>query len=282
MKIIEKIKEMQDISEKFRRDGKVISFVPTMGYLHKGHLELIKEGRKRGDILVVSIFVNPTQFGKGEDYEIYPRDLKGDAEKCELAGVDIIFAPSTSEMYPSKYQTFVNVEKVTKDLCGKSRPNHFMGVATVVTKLFNIVKPHIAIFGEKDYQQLLTIRQMVRDLNLDIEVIGYPIVREEDGLAMSSRNSYLTAKERESALSLYKSLKKGISLLESGIKDASIIIDEMRKIIEKEKLAEIDYIKICRPDTLEELDIVNKEAIIAVAVRIGKTRLIDNIIFKGD
>lgn len=278
MKLITSIKEMQSLAEKLRREGKIISFVPTMGYLHKGHLSLMEEGKKRGDVLIISIFVNPTQFGAGEDYAVYPRNLEKDKRLAEGVGVDIIFTPNEGEMYPKAYQTFVQVEGVTKNLCGISRPTHFKGVTTIVAKLFNIVKPHVAIFGEKDYQQLVTIRQMVRDLDYDIKIVGMPTYREEDGLAMSSRNTHLDPEERKAALCLYRSLKMASELFNSGGKKAERIIQEIRKIIEAERLITIDYIKICDTEHLKDLTMIDREALIALAVKVGKTRLIDNIV----
>jgi pantoate--beta-alanine ligase len=282
MEIIATAKEMQRRSEQLRREGNKIAFVPTMGYLHKGHLALMHEGKKRGKVLVVSIFVNPTQFGPGEDYKQYPRDMKRDLALLKGVGVDICFTPSAQEMYPDGFQTAVEVEQVTKNLCGISRPGHFRGVTTVVAKLFNIAKPHLAIFGEKDYQQLIAIKQMARDLNMDIEVIGIPTIRESDGLAMSSRNTYLTAKERKEALSLYRSLLKGKELFLQGGRSAIKILTEVRGIIEEQKSATVDYIKICDAHTLEDIEEIKDEALIALAVTIGKTRLIDNIILKEE
>ncbi|MBN1255709.1 MAG: pantoate--beta-alanine ligase [Deltaproteobacteria bacterium] len=282
MEIIATAKEMQRRSEQLRLEGKKIAFVPTMGYLHKGHLTLMHEGKKRGDVLIVSIFVNPTQFGPGEDYERYPRDMKRDLALLKGVGVDICFTPPSQDMYPDGFQTCVEVEQVTKNLCGTSRPGHFRGVTTVVAKLFNIVKPHLAIFGEKDYQQLIAIKQMARDLNMDIEVIGIPTIRESDGLAMSSRNTYLTAKERKEALSLYRSLLKGKELFLQGQRSAAKILTEITGIIKEQKSATIDYVKICDVHTLEDIEEIKGEAIIALAVKIGKTRLLDNIILKEE
>ncbi len=279
MEVIFSPQEMQRFSEERRGEGKNIAFVPTMGFLHRGHLSLMEEGRRRGDILVVSIFVNPTQFGEREDYEEYPRDLERDERLAGECGVDIIFVPSVSEMYPPNCQTFVSVEKVTKNLCGISRPTHFRGVTTVVTKLFNIVKPHIAIFGKKDFQQLVAIQRMVKDLNFDIEIIDMPTVREEDGLAMSSRNSYLNPEERKAALCLFSSLKRAEELFEGGERNAKRIVEEARRVIEKEPLAAIDYVKICDAETLEDLSEIDRKALLALAVKIGKTRLIDNLLF---
>jgi len=272
---------MQQWAGATREAGKKIAFVPTMGFLHEGHVALMREGKGRGDYLVVSIFVNPTQFGVGEDYEDYPRDLEGDTEKVSSAGGDIIFTPSTKEMYPSGYQTFVAVEKVTQNLCGASRPTHFQGVTTVVAKLFNIVKPQVAIFGEKDYQQLVTIRQMTRDLNFAIEIIGMPIIREEDGLAMSSRNKYLSPEERKQALCLFSALNQVEKLFQGGEKNPKKLIDRAAEIIRVQPVATIDYVKVCHPETIEDLEWIDDKALMTLAVKIGKTRLIDNRVLKN-
>jgi len=282
MEIITAVKEMQRRSEQLRREGKKIAFVPTMGYLHEGHLSLMREGRKRGDVLVISIFVNPTQFGPGEDYDRYPRDMKRDLALAQKVGVDICFTPTAQEMYPEGFQTAVEVEQVTKNLCGASRPGHFRGVTTVVAKLFNIVKPHFAFFGQKDYQQLVAIKRMVKDLNMDIEVIGTPTVREKDGLAMSSRNTYLNPQQRKEATNLSRALHKGEELFHQGERNAAVILTHVRGIIEEGKSAVIDYAKICAPHTLEDLEEIKGEALIAVAVKIGTTKLIDNIILKEE
>ncbi len=281
MNTIHSVSDMQQWSCATREAGKKIAFVPTMGFLHEGHVALMREGKGMGDYLVVSIFVNPTQFGVDEDYEDYPRDLEGDTEKVSSAGGNIIFAPSVKEMYPSGYQTFVAVEKVTQNLCGASRPTHFQGVTTVVAKLFNIVKPHVAIFGEKDYQQLVTIRQMTRDLNFDIEIIGMPTIREEDGLAMSSRNKYLSAEERKQALCLFNALNRVEKLFQGGEKNAKKLIDRAAEIIRVQPAAAIDYVKVCHPETIEDLEWIDDRALIALAVKIGKTRLIDNRTLKN-
>lgn len=280
MQVITGIKEMQTFSNKVRREGKTIALVPTMGFLHPGHLSLMEEGRQQADLLVISIFVNPTQFGGGEDFEDYPRDMEKDQQLAKEVGVDVIFAPTMAEMYPAGFQTYVQVEEVTKNLCGISRPAHFRGVTTVVCKLFNVVKPHTVIFGEKDFQQLVAIRQMVSDLNLDVEIVGMPIFREEDGLAMSSRNRYLTEDERKAALSLFHSLKQASALFEQGERKAGEIVREVKKIIEAEKLAQIDYVKICDTKMLRDLEQIDREAVLALAVKIGKARLIDNIVLK--
>jgi len=281
MNTIQSVSDMQQWACATREAEKKIAFVPTMGFFHEGHVALMREGKRRGDYLVVSIFVNPTQFGVGEDYEDYPRDLEGDAEKVSSAGGDIIFAPSVKEMYPSGYQTFVAVEKVTQNLCGASRPTHFQGVTTVVAKLFNIVKPHVAIFGEKDYQQLVTIRQMTRDLNFDIEIIGMPTIREEDGLAMSSRNKYLSSEERKQALCLVSALNQVEKLFQGGEKNSKKLIARAAEIIRVQPAAAIDYVKACHPETIEDLEWIDDRALMALAVKIGKTRLIDNRVLKN-
>jgi pantoate--beta-alanine ligase len=279
MKIIESVKEMQEFSESLRRNGKKIAFVPTMGYLHDGHLSLMEEGKKLGDCLIISIYVNPTQFGPGEDLEQYPRDIEKDRKLSEDVGVDVIFYPPDSEMYPEYYQTFVDVEKVTKNLCGLSRPIHFRGVTTVCTKLFNIVKPHVTVFGKKDFQQFVTIKRMVEDLNMDIDVVGMPTIREADGLAMSSRNAYLKEGERESALSLSRSLETAKELYDNGARKAINIISNIEKIIEIHPHTEIDYVRICDTTTMEDVEYLESESVIALAVRVGVTRLIDNYVF---
>ena len=281
MKIIRSIKEMQAFSEYIRNSGKKIAFVPTMGYFHEGHLSLMREGRRRGDCVAISIYVNPTQFGPSEDFEKYPRDFERDKGLAEDVGVDVIFYPEDKEMYPPNYQTFVNVEGVTQNLCGVSRPGHFRGVTTVCAKLFNIVKPHYAIFGKKDFQQLVAIKRMVQDLDMDLEVVGMTIVRESDGLAMSSRNVYLKDDERESALSLSRSLKFAKQMYDKGEKDASRILGEVKKFVESHPFSRIDYAKICDTGTLQDIDYLERESVLALAVKINKTRLIDNYVF-GD
>ncbi len=278
MQTINSIKEMQTFSNREMGEGKTIALVPTMGFFHPGHLSLMEEGRRRGGFLVVSIFVNPTQFGAGEDYEDYPRNMERDQKLAEETGVDVIFAPPVDEMYPSDYQTCVNVEEVTRNLCGISRPAHFRGVTTVVCKLFSIVKPHFAIFGEKDFQQLVVIRQMVSDLNIDVKIVGMPIYREEDGLALSSRNKYLTPDERKAALCLFRSLMRAKELFRQGERKTEEILSEVMSIIKAEQLAEIDYVKICDVKTLKDIEQINQETVLALAAKIGKTRLIDNII----
>jgi len=280
MKTIEDISDMKKASLVMRVEGKKIAFVPTMGYLHEGHLSLMKKGKEVGDVLIVSIFVNPTQFGKGEDLERYPRDIEKDIELCKGEGVDILFVPSTREIYPEGYQTYVEVEGVTKNLCGASRPGHFRGVATVVTKLFNIVRPHYAIFGEKDFQQLVTIKRLALDLDMDVDVIGMPIVRESDGLAMSSRNSYLGQEERGAARSIYRALQRAKGVFDEGERSAGVLLNEARRVVEISPIIEPEYVKLVDTETIEDIDRIENEALLAMAVRIGKTRLIDNMILR--
>ncbi|MBC8198571.1 MAG: pantoate--beta-alanine ligase [Desulfobacterales bacterium] len=278
MKVIIRVTEMREHSKRMRGLGKTIAFVPTMGALHEAHLALIKEGRKLGDDLVVSIFANPSQFSPEEDFESYPRNFDKDLKLLQKKGVDVIFSPNEDELYQDGFQTYVELENLPNHLCGISRPIFFRGVATVVTKLFNIVRPHIAIFGGKDYQQLAVIRRMVRDLNFDIKIVGFPTVREPDGLAMSSRNSYLTPEQRINAVCLYKSLKQSQELVESGIKDAKRIIDAAYALIKSHPETAIDYIAICDPETLADMETIDRPALMALAVNVGKTRLIDNMI----
>jgi pantoate--beta-alanine ligase len=279
MKVINSIAEMQSFADSMRRQGKRISFVPTMGYFHEGHLDLMREAGKRADCLVVSIYVNPTQFGPKEDLSKYPRDFERDSQMAESVGVDVIFFPPDREMYPENYQTYVIVEKVTQNLCGISRPSHFRGVTTICNKLFNIVKPHVAVFGRKDFQQFVSIKRMVMDLNLDLEIIGLPTVREADGLAMSSRNVYLKGSERASALNLVKSLKLAQRLYDAGERKSAVIIREATNLIKSAPGTDIDYVKICDAATLIDVDEITGDAVIALAVRVGTTRLIDNHVF---
>jgi pantoate--beta-alanine ligase len=279
MNIINSIAQMQSFSESMRRQGKKISFVPTMGYFHEGHLELMRQAGKMADCLVVSIYVNPTQFGPKEDLSKYPRDFERDSKMAQSVNVDVIFYPSNSEMYPENYQTYVSVEEVTRNLCGLTRPGHFRGVTTVCCKLFNIVKPHVSMFGKKDFQQFIAIRRMVADLNIDMEIIGIPTIRDADGLAMSSRNVYLRENERPSALSLVKSLKSAQKLYDAGERKSSLIINEATKLIKSAPYTDIDYIRICDTNTLDDVDGITGETVMALAVRIGATRLIDNHVF---
>lgn len=278
MKIIQTISEMQQYAEALRRQGKIIGFVPTMGFLHEGHLSLVRLARPRCDIVVVSIFVNPTQFAPNEDLDKYPRDFRRDEQLCEREQVDVIFYPTAAEMYPQPYRTFVSVEKLTETMCGTSRPGHFRGVATVVAKLFNIVKPHLAVFGEKDYQQAQVIRQMVRDLNFDVEILTGPIVREPDGLAMSSRNKYLTASQRKDALLLHKSLQLARKLILAGERNSAALRERMEELIGSAPTSRVDYIAVVDPETLEDVSTIRERTLIALAVYIGQTRLIDNMV----
>ena len=278
MKIIKKIAEMQKIANDLRQQGKSIGFVPTMGYLHEGHLSLMKYARKENDVVVISIFVNPIQFAPGEDYERYPRDEEGDIRKAKEAGVDIVFIPDVKDMYSDNYSTYVEEKVLSAGLCGARRPGHFKGVTTIVAKLFNIVKPHRAYFGKKDYQQLRVIERMARDLNFDIEIIGCPIVREPDGLAMSSRNVYLNQEERKSALCLYKSLLLAQNMIKKGERNPAIIRKTMEEFILKHPhVKKIDYIEIVDRYTLQPVDKLTGNELIALAVFVGPARLIDNM-----
>ena len=278
MKIVETIAEVREQVKQWRKEGLTVGLVPTMGYLHEGHKSLIDRAVAENDRVVVSVFVNPMQFGPSEDLESYPRDMDRDAALCEKAGASLIFHPDPSEMYHKDFSSFVDMTTLTGGLCGKTRPIHFRGVCTVVSKLFNIVVPDKAYFGQKDAQQLAVIRHMVSDLNFGIEIVGCPIIREEDGLAKSSRNTYLSAQEREAALILSKSLAKGKEALKAGEADATkirqIILDE----IATEPLAKVDYVEVVDWNTLEPVETVKEPVLVAMAVYIGKTRLIDNFI----
>jgi pantoate--beta-alanine ligase len=278
MKIINSIMHMQALAIAPERGERRIAFVPTMGYLHEGHASLLREGRKRGDVLVLSIFVNPIQFGVNEDLDRYPRDLERDCQIAEACGVDIVFTPTAAEMYPQGFQTGVTVRDISLPLCGANRPGHFDGVATVVTKLFNIVRPDVALFGCKDYQQLAVIRRMTADLNMPVEIVGMPIVREEDGLAMSSRNAYLSPSERQSALCLSRAVKRARELFSSGERSVAVLAKETRAIIERESAASIDYVEFRDGDMLQEQEIADSRTLLALAVKIGQTRLIDNTV----
>ncbi len=281
METIITIAAMQQTSEQWRGGGDIIALVPTMGFLHEGHMELLRVGREKGEKLIMSLFVNPTQFGPQEDYDRYPRDTEGDLEKARSVGVDAVFMPTVKEMYPDGYQTRVTVEEITQYLCGKSRPGHFAGVTTVVAKLFTITKPHVAIFGEKDYQQLSVVKRMVRDLNMDIDIVGVPTVREHDGLAMSSRNMYLSPEERVSALSLKSGLDLASSLVASGERDPARIESAVRELISSHPYTEIDYVTICDPEKLTHVESIDRPSLLALAVRVGKARLIDNTILRA-
>lgn len=278
MQIATTINEVRTQVKAWKKEGLSVGFVPTMGYLHEGHGSLISRARKENDKVVVSIFVNPMQFGPGEDLESYPRDLDKDSAYCESLGADLIFHPEPEEMYTEGFCSYVDMSVLTEELCGLSRPVHFRGVCTVVNKLFNIVQPDRAYFGQKDAQQLAIIKRMVQDLNMDLEIIGCPIVREEDGLAKSSRNTYLSEEERQAALVLSRAVKLGQELVAGGETDAKKIVSEMRALIEKEPLARIDYVKAVDGLTMQQIDTVKKPMLVALAVYIGKTRLIDNFI----
>lgn len=278
MEIVKEISKMKEISKFWKRQGYKIAFVPTMGFLHEAHLALVKKAKELGDKTVVSIFVNPLQFGPKEDFREYPRNLERDLALLEKEKVDAVFIPETEEMYPPDFQTYVEVTKLTTGLCGAFRPGHFKGVTTVVLKLFNIVNPDIAIFGEKDYQQLQVIKQMIKDLNLDIEIVAHPTVREKDGLAMSSRNIYLSSAERESAISLYKALLLAQKLVKEGEKDSQKIKEEMEKFIHSFPFTKVQYIEFVDPQTLDPIDKINKPVLCALAVYVGKARLIDNML----
>ena len=278
MKRIYTVAEMQAQSDSWRGADLCIGLVPTMGFLHKGHLSLVDHSLEAADRTVVSIFVNPLQFGPKEDFAIYPRDMERDLNLLSRRGVDVVFHPRTAEFYPSDFSTFVEVEELTKSLCGPFRPGHFRGVTTVVTKLFTAVKPHLAVFGQKDYQQATVIRRLVRDLNLDLRIEVAPTMREEDGLAMSSRNILLSAEDRPRASALYEALTMGRERIEQGERDASQIIAEMQAHIERTLSPRIDYISIAQPDTLEGVAYITSPVVIALAVRLSNVRLIDNIV----
>ena len=284
MQVIKQIEQLKQVVRDAKRQGKTVGLVPTMGYLHEGHLTLMRRARQEQGLVIATLFVNPLQFGPQEDYADYPRDLARDCELAESTGIDVLFAPAVDEMYPAgngKTLTFVDVEKITASLCGASRPGHFRGVATVVTKLFNIAEADVAYFGQKDAQQVAVIRRMAEDLNMNVKIIAVPIVRESDGLAMSSRNKYLDSKQRQAALVLSRSLERAAALLATGERDSSLIVSTVRDLISQEPLAEIDYVSLVDPLTMEALDRVESRALLALAVKFGKTRLIDNMLWEG-
>lgn len=280
MKVVHTIKEVREIVKEWKKDGLSVGFVPTMGYLHEGHKSLILKSVSQNDRTVVSDFVNPTQFGPTEDLARYPRDLKRDSELVESAGADLLFNPEPSEMYPPHFTTTVNTTEVTEHLCGARRPVHFGGVCQVLTKLFNIVTPDRAYFGQKDAQQLAVVKRFVRDLNFDIEIIGCPIIREDDGLAKSSRNTYLSKEERKAAVILYKSLMKGKALIEAGERSSKKVIDEITKVLNTEPLAKVDYVSVVDNINIQPIDTIKGEVLVAIAVYIGTTREIDNFIIE--
>ena len=278
MKIIEDINEMHHYAMQLRHEGKAIGFVPTMGALHEGHLSLMRQAREASEHLVVSIFVNPAQFGPKEDYKEYPRDPRGDTEMTRTADVDTLFTPSPSAIYPEEYRTYVDVEVLSGVMCGRTRPGHFRGVATIVLKLFNIVRPHKAFFGQKDYQQTVIIRRMTKDLHLGVDVIALPTVREADGLAMSSRNQYLSPEERRSAEILYRSLQEAHSRFDKGEHSAEKLREVIIEVLKGESSVQLEYAAIVHPETLEEVREADSGTVIALAAQIGRTRLIDNIL----
>ncbi len=278
MKVTKTVEETRKLVKAWKQEGKSIGLVPTMGFLHEGHASLIRRCREENDIVVVSDFVNPTQFGPNEDLEAYPRDFNRDSELCESLGADLIFNPEPEEMYHDPH-AFVSIDLLSETLCGKTRPIHFKGVCTVVSKLFHIVTPDKAYFGQKDAQQLAIIRKMVQDLNFDIQIVGCPIVREEDGLAKSSRNTYLNAEERKAALCLSKAIRRGMDVIHPQA-NASEVLGEMRAIIEAEPLARIDYVSMVDALTMQPVEKVEKDVLVAMAVYIGKTRLIDNFSYE--
>lgn len=267
---------MRAKAEDLRRDGRKIAVVPTMGALHEGHLALVRHARARADVVILTIFVNPTQFGPKEDLSRYPRDEEGDLAKARPAGIDLAFCPSAEAMYPPGAQTFVEVRELAKPLCGASRPGHFAGVATIVSKLFHITRPHLAVFGEKDYQQLAIIRRMVRDLDFGIEIQGVPIVREADGLALSSRNAYLSAEQRADALSLSRGLAAAEAAFKAGERDAKTLVAAARAPLEAQSQVRIDYVELRDADELTEIERADKKSVLAIAAFVGTTRLIDN------
>ncbi len=284
MQIITCVAELKTIIRSARAAGQTIGVVPTMGYLHEGHLTLMRKARAEQDVVIATIFVNPLQFGPQEDYAVYPRDLKRDSAMAETTGIDVLFAPSVDEMYPAgngRTLTFVDVEQITTKLCGASRPGHFRGVSTVVAKLLNITEADVGYFGQKDAQQVTVIRRMVDDLNMNVKIVAVPIVRESDGLALSSRNQYLSPDERQAALVLSRTLVRAQELLQAGEKDSGQILAVMNDLISREPLARVEYISIVDPTVLEPLQQISGPALIALAVRFGKTRLIDNLIWEG-
>ena len=285
MQVVKTIEELKPLIRAARSSGKTIGLVPTMGYLHDGHLALMRRARAEQGFVVASLFVNPLQFGPNEDYAVYPRDLERDVRLAASTEIDVLFAPDVDEMYPDgngKTLTTVDVAQITDTLCGASRPGHFRGVATVVTKLFNISTADVAYFGQKDAQQVIVIRRMVQDLNMNVKIVSVPIVRESDGLAMSSRNQYLSPQERSAALVLSKALRSARGLLESGEKNAAKISGQIENMLKEEPLASVEYVAIAANATLKPLEIIEPDTLIALAARFGKTRLIDNLVWKSE
>ncbi|MBW1807030.1 MAG: pantoate--beta-alanine ligase [Deltaproteobacteria bacterium] len=277
MKLIRTIRDLKKYLGQIRSRRQRVALVPTMGYLHEGHLSLVREARRLATVVVASVFVNPTQFSPSEDLDRYPRDLSGDKRKLKQEGVTIMFAPDTAEIYPEGFQTYVDVTEVTRDYCGATRPGHFRGVTSIVNKLFNIIKPDLAVFGQKDYQQLVAIRQMVRDLSMEVDVVGMPTLREEDGLAMSSRNAFLSPSQRQQATATFRGLRKAKRLLDSGERDSAELAAVVLDLLREEQDIRVEYVSVCDPETLERIPEVESSAVLLVAIRISDTRLIDNI-----
>ena len=280
MQIIQTVREMQRWSEDRRLERKTVAFVPTMGFLHEGHLSLVREAKNRGDVVVVSIFVNPMQFNPTSDFEKYPRNEAQDEDALKAFGTDVLVMPPPSEIYPDGYQTAVEVEKVSQPLCGAFRPGHFRGVTTVVAKLFNMVKPHCALFGEKDFQQCVVIKRMVRDLNFDIDIVTLPTVREDDGLAMSSRNARLSSAERETSLCVSRALETAQELVSGGQSSSAMILQAVQQILTQNTEVRVEYASLCHPETLEEVEQISGPTLLAIAVWVGEVRLIDNCVLQ--
>ena len=278
MHIIQTVREMQRWSEDQRLERKTIAFVPTMGFLHEGHLSLVREAKNRGDVVVVSIFVNPMQFNQASDFDKYPRNEAQDERALKELGTDVLFMPRPAEIYPDEYQTAVEVEKVSQPLCGAFRPGHFRGVTTVVAKLFNMVKPHCALFGEKDFQQCVVIKRMVRDLNFDIDIVALPTVREADGLAMSSRNARLSTVEREMSLCVSRALAAAQELVSGGQTSSAVVLQAVQQMLTQNAAVRVEYASLCQPETLEEVEQISGPTLLAIAAWVGEVRLIDNCV----
>ena len=280
MEIIRTVREMQRWSEDRRLERKTVAFVPTMGFLHEGHLSLVREAKNRGDVVVVSIFVNPMQFNQASDFDKYPRNEDQDERALEALGTDVLFMPPPAEIYPDGYQSAVEVEKVSQPLCGAFRPGHFRGVTTVVAKLFNMVKPHCALFGEKDFQQCVVIKRMVRDLNFDIDIVALPTVREDDGLAMSSRNARLSAAERETSLCVSRALMAAQELVSGGQASSAAVLQSVQQVLTQNAEVRVEYASLCHPETLEAVEQITGPTLLAIAVWVGDVRLIDNCVLQ--
>ena len=280
MHIIQTVREMQRWSEDQRLERKTVAFVPTMGFLHEGHLSLVREAKNRGDVVVVSIFVNPMQFNQSSDFDKYPRNEDQDERALEALDTDVLFMPPPAEIYPDGYQSAVEVEKVSQPLCGAFRPGHFRGVATVVAKLFNMVKPHCALFGEKDFQQCVVIKRMVRDLNFDIDIVTLPTMREDDGLAMSSRNARLSTAERKTSLCVSSALTAAQELVSGGQSSSAVILQAVQQILTQNAEVRVEYASLCQPETLEEVEQISGPTLLAIAVWVGEVRLIDNCVLR--